>query len=190
MDIKQSFKKVILITLLVLLLLSIFLVKTGFTIDKKTLPSESNLESIQILTGSVDVEGTGVSIALSDNEVNDNKINKIIHDQDLIKVVNLLASAGAEVISINDERLLPISEIKANTTMIKINNHEYNSPFNIKAIGDSEKLLQALESEGSYINLLKKDVKVEIEKKDNLFIPKYKDNIIFKYAKPSSKNNN
>lgn len=170
-----------------ILISSIFLIILGDKNIKAETSPEQNLESIQILSGAIDVEGEGVCITLTDSESSKEGIYNIIHDQDLLQVVNLLASAGAEVISINDERLISISKIKANGMMIKVNSNEYASPFTIKAIGDPEILSTALEKEDSYVNLLKENVVVKIEKKNKLFIPRYKENINFKFAKPVEK---
>lgn len=159
----------------------------GFTNVQKSVSLEQNMENVQILGGAVDVEGEGISITLTDNETQINNPNNIIHDIDLIKIVNLLTSEGAEVISINDERLISTSKIKANKMMIQINDNEYSSPFVIKAIGDPETLSDALKTEESYVNLLKEYIGIKIEKEDKLFIPKYTGDIYFNYAKPVEK---
>lgn len=178
---KSSLKTILVIS--VFLIITLFLMKMGINNKKETVLAHNN-DNIQIFIGNVDVEGEGVSVTLKDRESNEINNNNIIHDIDLIEVVNLLNSAGAEVISINDERLLLTSKIEANKMTIKINDTEYTSPFNIKAIGDSEILSNALTNETSYLNLLKEHVEIEIEKHNKLYIPKYKGNIYFKYAKP------
>ncbi len=171
------------------LLVIILLMGIRFANGKESLSSEQNMENIQILAGAIDVEGGGISITLTDDELNKHEQLSVIHDVDLIKIVNLLTAAGAEVISINDERLISTSKIKANKMMIKINNSEYNSPFIIKVIGDPDILIDAVNEEESYINLLKEYVEVKIKKEDKLFIPKYGENIYFKYAKSVKKDN-
>ncbi|WP_449240676.1 DUF881 domain-containing protein [Desulfoscipio gibsoniae] len=171
-----------------MVLIPIFLLMITFGVimgctDTET-PSEQNSESIQILSGAIDVEGKGISITFTDNESNKNDMRYIVHDEDIIAVVNQLNAAGAEVISINDERLISTSKIKANGMSIKVNNNDYNSPFIIKAIGDPDALSDALKADKSYVGLLRNDVGVKIEKEDKLLIPKYKENIYFRFAKP------
>lgn len=152
---------------------------------KEGISSEKDIEDTQIFAGTIDVKGEGVRIILADNESSKNDINNIVHDVDLIKLVNILTREGAEVISINDERIISTSEIKANKMMIKINENEYTSPFIIKAIGNPDKLINGLQiKEKDYINTLKNYLVIKIEKKDNIFIPKYKGDIDFEYAKP------
>ncbi|MDF2547729.1 MAG: hypothetical protein K0R93_2627 [Anaerosolibacter sp.] len=164
-----------------------FLMVTGCTNVEKSVSLEQNMENKEILAGAVDVEGEGISIMLTDNETQINNPNNIIHDVDLTKIINLLTSAGAEVISINDERLISVSKIKANNMMIQINNNEYSSPFVIRAIGDSETLNNVLNAEESYLSLLREHIDIKIEKHEKLFIPKYTGNIHFNYAKSAEK---
>ncbi|MCT4605486.1 MAG: DUF881 domain-containing protein [Marinisporobacter sp.] len=181
----------------VFLLIAISLSITGCTQETETMSSEQNMENIQILTGEVDVEGEGVSITLTETLSPEQKKQevwtgdmpkRIIHDIYLIETVNLLRNAGAEVISINDERLISTSKIQAYGPIIKINNSEYGTDCHtIKAIGNAEALSNALNEEDSCVQLLKKFLAVKIERKDQLFIPKYKERIHFKYAKPVKK---
>ena len=115
----------------------------------------------------------------------------VVYDTDLITIVNMLQGAGAEAISINNERVILTSKIKVDKMKIRINNNEYNSPFVINAIGDPETLRNAFNSkilcEINGFNLIKDNVLIRIYKKDSLIIPKYKEDITFKYAKPIQK---
>ncbi|SHJ93648.1 DUF881 domain-containing protein [Tepidibacter formicigenes] len=186
-----------------MVIIGIILVLVGFIKVKGLIAFEKDRETtnnIQILTGQTDIEGEGISITVEDKNPYD--VYGIVYDKDLITIVNILQSAGAEVISINDERVLSTNKIKVdktrikinknqklNKTKIKINDNEYNSPFLIKAIGNSKKLNDILNSEPASaelkeFNYMKKALEIRIEKKDKLIIPRYKGNISFKYAKP------
>lgn len=179
------FKKSLFKLIVLAVVISMVVGCTNNTNEKETASSGQSTESIQILTGATAVEGEGVSVILTDSESSEGDPNMgLIHDVDLMEVVNILTNAGAEVISINDERLIGVSKIKSNKMMIRINNTEYDSPFIIKAIGNTKELMKALEREDSYIHLLRKSLGVKIEEKEKLFIPKYKENINFEYAKP------
>jgi uncharacterized protein YlxW (UPF0749 family) len=95
-----------------------------------------------------------------------------------------LIKAGAEAISINDERLIASSEIECSGDKIRINGTPCNNPYVIKAIGNSEKMLETLESKGGYIEFFRKlGFGANIEKSDNLFIAKYNGELNFKYAR-------
>lgn len=152
------------------------------------------LKSNQIIAGTVDVQGKGVIITLTDsknfsNNPIEDKVNYLVHDQDIIYIVHELENAGAETISINDERLNTLSNIKAKGMKIKINEHEYEPPFVIKAIGDPDSLESILKSAENELNIRKDmfGIGVEIKKSDKIFIPKYNGNIKFKYAQPVTK---
>ncbi|MCY6354780.1 DUF881 domain-containing protein [Clostridium sp. ZS2-4] len=157
---------------------------TGCTSTKDTASSDTNKKNIEIFTGKVDVEGKGVSITLTDNPADKQHIYGIVRDVDIIEIVNILKKVGAEVISVNDERVLSISKIKANKMMIRVNNNDFKPPFIIKAIGDPEVLNDELTMKLDYFMLRKNHIGIKIEKKDKLLIPKYKGNIDFQYAKP------
>lgn len=56
---------------------------------------------------------------------------------DLLKLINELNSAGAEAISINDERIVAMSDLFPVSSFILINGERTTSPYEIKAIGDT-----------------------------------------------------
>lgn len=143
-------------------------------------------ETNQILAGSVDVEGPGVVVTLSDSGVNNDKDPDyfVIHDADIIFLVNELKDAGAEAISVNDERLISTSSIGCWGTNITINHNACTGPpFTIKAIGDPETLETNLNDDRSHATTLKVfGVGVSIERNEKLLIPKYNGEAGFKYA--------
>lgn len=70
---------------------------------------KAELEQLEITAGLTDVEGPGVTIILEDSSqanVTGNEADYLIHDNDLLSVINELRSAGAEAISLNGERIL------------------------------------------------------------------------------------
>ena len=94
---------------------------------------EELMNSRNILGKNV-VQGEGVIVTLTDVEVG--KFGKI-YAKDLIQLVNNLRAAGAEAISINDQRIVPntyISDITS--TFISVNKKKIVSPYVVKAIGD------------------------------------------------------
>ncbi|SHK61834.1 DUF881 domain-containing protein [Tepidibacter formicigenes] len=175
-----------------MVIIGIFLVIVGFVQVKGFILSEKdmeNMKNIQIITGQTDIEGEGIIVTVADKDLKDRE--KIVYDTDIITIVNILEHAGAEAISVNNERVISTNKIKVNKMKIKINNNEYDSPFVIKAIGHPKTLSDAFNprvlSEVNGFNLIKDYIIINIEKKDKLIIPKYKGNIAFKYAKPIKK---
>lgn len=179
---------------IIFILFTVFMSLLNVKHNSKYNELANELISNQIIAGTVDVQGKGVIITLTDskkipNNAIDDKVNYIVHDQDIIYIVNELENTGAEAISINDERLNSLSKIKAKGMKIKINEHEYEPPFVIKAIGDPNSLASTLKSNENELNI-KKDMfglGVKIEKSNKIFIPKYNGNINFKYAQPVTK---
>ena len=120
------------------------------------------------LIGKTDVIGEGVIINLEDNE------NTQIEDTDLLKLVNELKLAGAEAISINDKRIVNMSEIVKVDETILINTQRVTSPYVVKAIGDKKYFESALTIKGGYIDEITgsgKDIEYNVQ--DNIVVPAY-----------------
>lgn len=150
----------------------------------------NDLNYRQMNSGYSRLEGPGISIKMYDNvnldvvgqDVNDD----VIHDVDILNILNDLKVAGAEAISINDERVLSITEIKCGGPIIKINGTSIGTPFVMKAIGDPKTLMASVTAQGTYGDTLKNIyfIGFEPEIEDNLVIEAYDGRFDFKYAKP------
>ena len=154
--------------------------------DSDSVKLNKELADNNILLGYNEVYGQGLIITLKDATVSNVKgkaIEYIVHDGDLLEVVNALKNAGAEAISINGQRIVNTTAITCAGNIIKINGEKVGSPFEIKAIGLTEKLNGALTMPGGYLELLEIDgVQVKVEEADNLVIPKYNGVYNFEYA--------
>ena len=141
---------------------------------------DTELEQINMILGKTDVEGQGIIITIK--ETNNQEIESITSD-DLLLIVNALKLAGAEAISINEERIINMSDIvDINSTFIKVNGQRILSPYVIKAIGDPSYLESGLLGNGGEVDRMKKlGQDVTIEKPSKVRIPKYKDEIKTKY---------
>lgn len=148
---------------------------------------EEQINQANKALGLTEVTGTGVIVTLKDNDtLNSNSnidlSNSIVHDVDIIAIVNELKNAGAEAISINDHRVVPTTSISCDGNVIKINGEKVGAPFEIKAIGLPEQLA-ALKRPGGYLDLLDGwGVITEFKKVNTVTIPKYTGVIDFKYA--------
>ena len=119
---------------------------------KKTENSSEILTDIllhrKMQAGYQKVKGKGVIIELmdSEDEVGDgeNPNNLLIHDQDILILLNDLKVAGAEALSVNGQRIVAESEVKCSGATITINGTTYGQPFIVKAIGDPKQLEAAV----------------------------------------------
>ena len=138
------------------------------------------------MIGLTEVTGPGVIITLSDSK-NDassvlNPSTLLVHDVDILGVVNELKNAGAEAISINEQRIVPTTSISCGGNIIDINGEKVGAPFVIKAIGLPEQLA-GLSRPGGYLEILEwASIGVDLKKSNNITIPKYTGVIKYEYA--------
>lgn len=168
--------------------------QTAATEDDKTVELiKTELDNTKLLAGLGAVNGQGLIITLDDTEAL-TQIAKdvgyfdpnayIIHDSDLVMVVNELLAAGAEAISINGQRITGLTSIRCTGPQVIINDVRTVAPFKILAIGESTKLRGSLSLRGGIIDSIKADnIKVTIEESEDVTIPAYEKTITYKYAK-------
>lgn len=106
----------------------------------------------------------------------------MIHQEDIIILLNELKNAGAEAISVNGQRIIASTYIYCDGSVILIDGVKIGNPFTIKAIGDSETIYGALTRNKGYINILTDDgIKIDVEKSNNILINKTNKNILENY---------
>lgn len=144
-------------------------------------------ERLQLLAGTTDVEGAGIEIVLDDSNIpkkaNENPNLYIIHDEDLLRVLNELRAAGAEAISINDQRIVAMSEVRCAGPTVSVNNVRSAPPYVIKAIGAPKTLTSALRLRGGVVETFEFwGIQVKIKSEDKVHIPALKAPRNFEYA--------
>ena len=144
-------------------------------------------ERINFLAETTAVKGPGVIVSIEDSKKiisnSDNTNLYIIHDEDILKVINELRAAGAEAISLNDQRLISTSEIRCAGPTISVNNTRVAAPFVIKAIGNAKSMEDAIKMRGGVAETLSVwGIQVDIKKDNNIVIPAYKGATEFKYV--------
>ena len=92
---------------------------------------EVELENSKLLLGLTDVEGPGIKIILKDPDSIDEEENQqTVSADELMLIVNYLKDAGAEAISINDQRVVNTTDIvRITDTYIKMNSERISPPF-------------------------------------------------------------
>ncbi len=129
---------------------------------------QNNLKKARIFAGLETVKGAGIVVTLDNNE--------FIHvmDYDILNVVNELRASGAQAISINDERVVAMTEIRDAGQYVIINGKQFKAPFVIKAIADPDDLERSLTLMGGVVEYLEEEqLKVSIKKNDEIIIGKF-----------------
>ena len=150
----------------------------------KNLTEEMN--KFKTFAGLTKVAGEGVIITL-DNPPTDSSFPSdvnIVYDYRLVlELINELNSAGAEAISINEQRMINSTEIRFAGTQVNVNTIPISTPFIIKAIGNSGTLEGALNQRfGIISNLRDSGYYVEVKRVDIMEIGAFNGTIRFRYA--------
>ncbi|HHV74097.1 DUF881 domain-containing protein [Thermoanaerobacterium sp. R66] len=156
---------------------------------------KDDLDKYKELAGLSDVEGPGIIVTINDGNTQlqpgADQTAFLVHDEDLLNIVNELRAAGAEAISINDQRLVATSEIRMIGNTIDINSVRFTPPYVVKAIGNPDTLEAALRLKGGIIDTLSNwGIQVNIKRSDKILVKKYDGVLTYKYAKPYEGGNN
>ncbi len=135
-----------------------------------------------------DVIGQGIIITI-DNPPSDpnssSEYDVVNHYHEIVMIVNELNAAGAEAISINDQRIISISEIRNAGNAINVNNIPQTVPIVIKAIGKKSALDGALTGRYGKVTELRTyyQVLVDVKTMDEIIIPRYHGIIDLRYVR-------
>lgn len=136
--------------------------------DEDLQNKQQEIKNSNEVIGLTDVVGPGVIITIKTKQI-DNQLK-----EDIDAIMNELKNSGAEAISINDERIIFNSSIVCNENNIEVNGAIIQSPFEIKAVGDSKLIYNDLVRPGGYIELINERMqKVEIIKANRINIKRY-----------------
>ncbi len=137
------------------------------------------LEQMNTLLGLTDVHGEGIVITLKSKEN-----ASAISADDLLIIVNALKFAGAEAISINDERIINTTDIVniLDGSFVKINGQRILEPYVIKVIGNQSHMESAVTGNGGKVEELQTlGHTATIEKDNDITIGKYNGEIETRY---------
>lgn len=152
---------------------------------------QKELEQLNTALGKTDVEGEGIVIGITDKggtQLSEDEVVRAIDEEDLLIIVNELFAAGAEAISINDQRIVVTSDIfklgDGDNAFLKVNGNRILSPYIIKAIGNQTYLESAILGKGGHVDALKElGHEISIDKAKKVKIDKYPNDISTKYIK-------
>ena len=160
-------------------------------LQKESAESESNQKifaDLKMQACILPLEGEGVIVKMDDStrkaKSGENPNVYLIHDDDLLKVINELRAAGAEAISVNGQRLIATSEIRCAGPTLSVNNVRSAPPYEIHAIGDKKSLENSVKMRGGVAETLKVwGIQLEVETSDNVYIPPFKGTVRRSYSK-------
>ena len=146
------------------------------------------INMLKAYAGDTALHGPGVIVTVDDSKKvskpGENQNLYLIHDDDLLRIINELRASGAEGIAINEERLIAVSEIRCAGPTLSVNNNRFAPPYVIRAIGEPKSLETALKMRGGVIETLKFwGIQVTVTQEENVVIPAFKGTHSFEYAK-------
>lgn len=164
------------------------------TTDDKVALVKKELDTANIIAGISPVKGCGITVKLDDTKALEqialdagfyDRNVYIIHDTDILSIINELSAAGAEAFSVNGQRIISTTAIRCVGPVIQINGVNLAAPFTISAIGEPDTLKGALNLRGGIISDIKSaNIDITIEKHEELVIPAYDKVIKYQYAMP------
>ena len=155
--------------------------------DEKTAQLlETELAQINEALGKTDVEGEGIMITITDNggqELSEGVIVDSINEEDILLIINALFDAGAEAVSINEQRIVAMSDIVLiGGEFLRVNGERILPDYVIKAIGDQTYLESSVLGKGGPVDALKElGHEATLSNSKKIKIEKYKGTISTKY---------
>ena len=142
------------------------------------------LKDLSEAVGTTPVTGPGLTVTLKDAPPEVVKDNPdvdadwlVIHQQDIQAVVNALWAGGADAISIQNHRVISTTGIKCVGNSVVLHGVPYLPPYRITAIGDRQKLQQALDDSKYIENLqdyvVKFQLGYEVKSQSSIAMPAY-----------------
>lgn len=147
------------------------------------------LHRLRVLAGLTKVRGPGIIVRITDapKPPPNAPSEGIVHDTDLLMLVNELRNAGAEAIAINDQRIVATTAIRCVGTLITVNGVTISPPYEIVAIGDPDKLTKALTMPGGIVDALKGiGIVVNITRYTDVIVPSLSVTPPLQFARPTN----
>lgn len=155
---------------------------------------EKELFNAKAMAGLLPLRGPGIKIRLQDaslgNEPTELGVieSGLVHDYDILYLLNELRAAGAEAISISsgkiEERITSNTFVRCTGPTITVNNQKLTPPFTISAIGDPQVLHDSLTMRGGIVEQLRRyGLLIDITKEEEVQIAGYALPVGFAYGK-------
>ncbi len=121
---------------------------------------EEQVQKAELLAGLTPLEGPGIQITLRDSNKGPQSFggimavtsDSIIHDIDVLRLVNELNATGAEAVSVNGRRVVSGTSFRCVGTTILMDGVRIASPVVIRGIGDTQTLVGGMNLPGGLVS--------------------------------------
>jgi uncharacterized protein YlxW (UPF0749 family) len=148
--------------------------------SQRTNVVQNELNNYRTILGNSVSSGAGVRIVLKDgqkdfNQTDDNFKDwaRLIHDFDILKILNELRISGAQAITVNGIRFTGTSSLICSGPFVDIDGIKSPAPYIIEAIGNPDSIYLYIDSNEGYFKYLKnaRRTTVSIEKDFSIKMP-------------------
>lgn len=106
---------------------------------------ERSVLAARVKAGLETVKGAGLIITIEAGGL------KTVEDRHIEELINELKASDVQAISVNDERIVAMSEIRKAGDYIMVNGNQLVPPYTIKAIGQADNMERSLRLLGGYL---------------------------------------
>lgn len=139
---------------------------------------ERRLDDLGILAGTLEAEGSGISVTIEDPAGS-------VGQEDLVDFVQELRDAGAEAIAVNDHRLIVSSAFVVRNDRVVLDGQPLDAPYRIVAVGGGETMAKALDIPGGAVATLEqKEATVDVETLAEVTVPARSQTTAFVFGEP------
>jgi len=134
---------------------------------------EQQVLAARIKAGLETVKGAGLIITIEAGGL------KTVEDRHIEELINELKASDVQAISVNDERIVAMSEIRKAGDYIMVNGNQLVPPYTIKAIGHADNMERSLKLLGGVLEKFQiYEFKTSIKKEENIVIPAVREEYI------------
>ncbi len=161
--------------------------------DLRTQQLERQSNELAPAAGRTPVAGPAVTVTLDDAKLADGQVpagadpdDYVIHQQDVQAVVNALWAGGAEAMMLQDQRVISTSAVRCVGNTLILQGRVYSPPYVITAIGDTDRMRAALDSDADVANLREWSIAVglgyDVQEPGEQELPAYGGSIVPEHA--------
>ena len=164
--------------------------------DSQVARYQSRIAKLEDPAGLVAHTGPGLTVTLSDapaDVINSSTVDLnwlVVHQQDIQAVVNAMWSAGANAVTIQGQRVVSTTGIKCEGNAVQLQGVPYSPPYVISAVGDQNRMLEAIASD-DYLQIYREQAATaeisvgwDLEVEDVITAPAFEGVLDITYAQP------